>query len=147
MNIRKVLNLKTLGLLYFLIGIAFNSWWLCTGDYPITVLIYGFENSFMFLSFAIVWVSESSVAAWITLFLQLTLVALSIYFLIGFIRKKANFWVPLIITVLDVATCLVTFEWNNLDEYVGLLYKLLGCVIFICIIVGQRKEKKKLAEN
>ena len=140
MNIRKILNLKTLGLLYFLIGMVFNTWWLFTGDYPITVLAHGLENDVIFLSFAFVWVTESSVMVWITLFLQLVLVALAIYLLIGFIRKKANFWVALIPTALDVIIHLIT-AWNDLDEYVGLLYKLLGCVIFICIIVGQRKEQ------
>ena len=91
MNIRKIFNLRTLGFLYFVIGVVFNSWWLCTGDYPITVLIYGLENYFMFLSFAIFWVSESTLAAWITLFIQLILIALSIYLLIGFVRKKGKF--------------------------------------------------------
>ncbi len=146
MNIRKIFNLRTLGLLYFVIGMVFNSWWLCTGDYPITVLIYGLENSFMFLSFAIFWVSESTLAAWITLFIQLILIALLIYLLIGFVRKKANFWVALIPTALDVIIHLTT-AWNNFDEYLGLLYKLLGCAIFVCIIVKQHKEKKKIAEN
>lgn len=99
------------------------------GVTPEWIYKYSLHNSFLLWCFAEGIFGESKLLGWLALFGMLAFIILLIYTFLIFIRKKENFLIPLFLMLLNVIVHIV-FYWKTPFSYVGLLYKIIGCVIF-----------------
>ena len=136
----KVFYLKLSGVIYLVIDIIIQASWIFFLGNIEFITKYSLHNVFLLACFAEGIFGKSKLMGWIVFFVLLAFLVLSIYVLITFIMRKGNFLVPLISTVLNAAFHMV-FYWSNPFAYVGLLYKIIGCTIFSCILLNRQSHQ------
>ncbi len=138
---RGIVNSKLCGIVYLGLDIIIQGYWLFGVNHTEWIDKYSLHNSFLLWCFAVGIFGESKLLGWFALFGMLAFIILSIYVLLAFIRRKGNFLIPLFMTLLNVIIH-IAFYWENPFSYVGLLYKIIGCAIFIYIVYKEYMNRR-----
>lgn len=143
---RRFVSLKICGIVYFVLDIIIQVLFIFSIGNTVWLWEYSLHNAFFTLCFIVAAFDESKFLMWLALFAILTVIILSIYVLFTFIRRKDNFIIPLVLTLLNVIVHIIYFAWD-LFSYVGLLYKIIGCVIFTCIVCKKYMNRNNKCEK
>lgn len=143
---RRIVNLKLCGIFYLVLDITLQGCWIFGVSHTEWIYKYSLHNSFLLWCFAAGIFGESKLLGWLALFGILTVVLLTIYFWYTFFRKKGNFLIPLFMTLSNVIVHMV-FYWKNPFSYVGLLYKIISFVIFICIVYKEYMNRNDICRK
>lgn len=138
---RKIVNLKICGIVYLMLDTVIQLWWSTGLVHDKWIFDYSLINFFFFWCVAVGIFCESKILAGIALFVILAFFALPIFALIAFIRRKDNFVIPLILSLLNIIMHIYVY-WKDPASYVGLLYKVIGCTIFMCIVYKDHMNRK-----
>lgn len=135
-------KVKLCGSFYFLTDILVQGVWIFGVDQSGLINKYCLDNSFLLLCFAVGIFGESKLLGRLALIGMLIAVFLTVKFWVGFFKKKESFSVPLFLTVVNVVVHAVAY-WKDPTAYVGLLCKLIGCVIYAYLVYRKYADRDK----
>lgn len=98
-------------------------------------------NTFVVYGYALIYVGDQDLALFIT-FVVLMFLLLTCIFIISIFWKKKYLWeIPLCIAVPNITTHII-FLWSEPMAYIGLLYKILGLLLYGYAIYDRKKFSK-----
>lgn len=125
---------RIMGFVYFLFDFLVQAYWILIITGNEWIHRYSMHNSFILWCFAEGIFGKTKWMGWIAMAGILLITILSLVFCVLFFLNENSFFViPMFIVVLNIVFHIV-FQWNNLIAYVGLLYKVLGCIIYAQVV-------------
>lgn len=137
---------KLYGIVYFWFDFIIQSLWVFGISHNEWIYKCSLHNSVLLWCFAEGIFGESRALGWLALVVMLTVILATVYFLYALFRKKDGFLIPLIISLLNIIAHII-FNFDEPIAYIGLAYKIVGCVIYIYICYKGRKNCRGQGES
>lgn len=134
------INFKMCGIVYFLIDIMLQGYWIVGIAENEWIYKFSLHNSFLLWCFAVGIFGESKLMGWFALIGMLVVIILVIKFWFAFLKNKKSFLIPLCLTFVNVIVHII-FYWKEPLAYVGLLYKIFGCAIYAYLMYGEYMKR------
>jgi len=138
---RRTSNLKLYGVIFFGLEVIVQGCWVFGIYYNEWIYQYSLHNSFLLWCFAVGIFGESELLGWIGAIGVTAVAIFMLYYFLAFFINKKNHFIPLFLMSLNIVFHMASY-WNNLNAYVGLLYKVIGCTIYACIAYKEYKTQK-----